>query len=52
MDNMLSLKLEIEHEETVFEFVEAHPDLYNKGHTDLMKMHRQEPLWQHLAFKL
>jgi len=52
MDNMLSLKLEVEHEEMVFDFVEANPDLYNKGDTDFMKLHRKDPLWQHIAVTL
>jgi len=43
------LKLDVEQEETAFDFVEAHSELYDKGHTEFMKTHRKDALWQHLA---
>jgi len=43
------LKLDVEQEETSFDFVEAHSELYDKGHTEFMKTHRKDALWQHLA---
>ena len=48
-DKKPPLKLEVEQEDTVFEFTEAHPDLHHKGHTDFIKTHRKDALWQHLA---
>jgi len=44
-DTKPHLILEVEQEKTV----EAHPDLYNKGHNNLMKMYRKDALWQHLS---
>jgi len=51
-DKKPPLKLEVQQEETVLDFVEAHPDLYSKGHTDFMKTLCKSALWQHLAVTL
>ena len=44
-DTKPHLILEVEQETTM----DAHPDLYSKGHTDDMTMHRKDALWQHPA---
>jgi len=46
------LERELEHEETAFDSVDAHPDLYSKGHTDFMKTHRKDALRQQIAVTL
>ena len=51
-DKKPPLKLEVQQEETVFDCVETHSDLYNKGHTDFIKTHRKDALWQHIAVTL
>ena len=51
-DKKPPLKREVQHEDTAFDFVEAHPDLYSKRHTDLMKTHREDALRQHIAVTL
>ena len=42
-------KLDLEQEEVVFEFVEAHQELYSKGHPDFLKTGHKLALWQQLA---
>ena len=36
---------------TVFHFVEAHPDLYHKGHAAFRKTHRKDALSQLFAYR-
>lgn len=43
------LKLDLEQEGVVFEFVEAHQELYSKGHPDFLKTGHKLALWQQLA---
>ena len=43
------LKLRIDQEEAVFDFVEAHQELYSKGHSNFLKTGHKQALWQQLA---
>lgn len=43
------LRLDLEQEGVVFEFVEAHQELYSKGHPDFLKTGHKLALWQQLA---
>ena len=43
------LRLDLYQEEVVFEFVEEHQELYNKGHHYFLKTGHKLALWQQLA---
>lgn len=43
------LRLHLDQEQVVFEFVESHQELYSKGHPDFMKTGQKQALWQQLA---
>ena len=47
-----ALKLTIEQDSTVFDYVEAHQELYNKGHPDFLKTGQKLALWESLAESL
>jgi len=51
-DKKPPIQIENEQEESVFDFVEAHTDLYNKRHADFMETHSKDALWQQLAITI